>query len=1330
MKHFFEQAANLSPAEKSRLLDNARQELKNSPMNFNEMSTQQLLLCFNASAANQYIPRGMESLITTQIVPVNQSIDENVYRDLKSLLFETSMPVLGYVLENLQIKDVHGYLDLVFNLESRFQFDPLVATHLSNDELVYYLEDFLKTSIVDGIDRSIEVFDDRQPKPWKTLRKMSDLEKVDKSAKVPAILDRPFFSDINFNITKQGQKKIIKSNFGQLKSVQQYFSKSKAPSGELFRSKNKLFLKWRDIHQLKLGSTQAKSFLGVSVKGEFIAASQLLSHDISLKMIGIDEIDYVKLRINKKAVDVTLNEINHIEINLDTQQMTMTRTVTEDEYHIGRFKKLKLIKNDKSALIHKVIPFNRGESNFELIQTIFGTRYTEYEKARSMLNAQGEYGLLATRNIAAGDLPSHLVLSSMKLLGFLPFDIHCIGFKPEDVKDLDHCRNASLEWAKRAQKALLDILDVSKTPSFTDHNFSRLTKAVKLFIESENLADVSPEQLEQVIKELEELLQYMDDFFKLNVYQKLEDDLECETITDLEEEAQPVDSVLPDLADMRLDDQAKEFITENYSFFEKRDQIESILIRVEKILFYHKNIRPFAEDLKYEPDLIIYQNSESQLRNYQLAAYPALSLSKVLSTQTLKFSSEDEELHFIRFMREFTLKCHQKALELNKTFHHQFKHTLSELTFIADEKLVQLKDELAFLETPDNQEAAYKMLLEKITTLYHKHLEEKQENIQNLDTEYAEVQVKYEQNKAELETLLNAQYSDEEILALISGMPEKLETMKQEIYDQHKAQLRQTSPVFNAYLKLYNSAINYFKKNLQYANLFLKALWVHRNKAAFKEVKKQTAEFFALDVESIQAKIKTFEAFKHDDKKEKLAQQGIHTLTKKIKSTLIDLSKIPIRGLFQDKPQGQDDLIEYLSYYKNETDTLCVLISELHPTYQQLSELQNQLFKKQEALVASKLAKMKNDLRLEISKMIISNPGCKDEIDKLERKSEKVPEEIKNELGTLRVKLVEAVNHFKKTTAPAHLESIAEYTPLFKQADRRHQINEVSKELVNYSQGLDAIKMEKEGEIEDLAYLRSQEENLEQVALSRALPSTRILLKTKYIPMVKREKAMLSRANLYLSEIISNESTINRSLVSTFFQKRFGAYQFANGSYCLDITSGTKDHTERNIYNAFILIAERFVNAVAGIGLKGVKTELKKIEVKGAEGLRNVISQSWHGHIENRFIFLPASLTLDEALELCEYKDLININNPKSQKSANSLLLIYVHKIVFEEIERSPELRARYNKAILSNIFINVDGKQIFNNRESIFDASVRETFGKCHDQLAEQAMQNFLFSG
>ena len=60
-----------------------------------------------------------------------------------------------------------------------------------------------------------------------------------------------------------------------------------------------------------------------------------------------------------------------IEINLDTQQLILTQGILEDEFHIARFNRVKLHKGDQSVLIHKIVPFDKGSSDFEKIQTYF-----------------------------------------------------------------------------------------------------------------------------------------------------------------------------------------------------------------------------------------------------------------------------------------------------------------------------------------------------------------------------------------------------------------------------------------------------------------------------------------------------------------------------------------------------------------------------------------------------------------------------------------------------------------------------------------------------------------------------------------------------------------------------------------------------------------------------------------------------------------------------------------------------------------------------------------------------------------------------------------------
>ena len=128
--------------------------------------------------------------------------------------------------------------------------------------------------------------------------------------------------------------------------------------------------------------------------------------------------------------------------------------------------------------------------------------------------------------------------------------------------------------------------------------------------------------------------------------------------------------------------------------------------------------------------------------------------------------------------------------------------------------------------------------------------------------------------------------------------------------------------------------------------------------------------------------------------------------------------------------------------------------------------------------------------------MIKKNPDSEDDIDKFQKPLENIPKEIKDELGSLRAQLVKALNGFKTNAVKDNLKKITDYNDLTEKADRRDKINEIAKDLVNFIQGIKAIRQEHEGERKDLDYLRSQEKNLEQVAMSKALPSTRTLLKS------------------------------------------------------------------------------------------------------------------------------------------------------------------------------------------------------------------------------------------
>ena len=227
-----------------------------------------------------------------------------------------------------------------------------------------------------------------------------------------------------------------------------------------------------------------------------------------------------------------------------------------------------------------------------------------------------------------------------------------------------------------------------------------------------------------------------------------------------------------------MDEKTRDFIGENYTFFKKRDQVYEALLKIEKMNFYQSHIRKYIEDKKFNPEMVVYNTKNNQAKNYQYASFPALALVNVLDPEILSSDSQVDELEFVQFMRQFTEKVYKKAQELNQTFHHQYKHTLSELTLYAMEKLDLLNEEIAFLENPDNREKAYTHLLDKIKGIYNKQLENKIESIENLKKEMEEVKAQHDQNKADLEKLLKQKIPESELQSVLTTMPNRLANLK------------------------------------------------------------------------------------------------------------------------------------------------------------------------------------------------------------------------------------------------------------------------------------------------------------------------------------------------------------------------------------------------------------------------------------------------------------------------------------------------------------------------------------------------------------------------
>ena len=1330
MKHFFEKSTDLDENGKAILLKKAKNELKKDPMKLEEMSSKMDLVCLNAGSANEYIPKGMESIISIKNLLLEQRKTKDFSRKLNEIVQSATGDILGYVLENIQVKDIKKYFHLIFDLKYNFTFTPFVIAHFSNEELINYLGDFLELSLEDSSGSNsqnsalkIEVFDDNSETPWKVIEHKDELSSVDRMIKEPIIMDRPFFSDILLNINQGGQEKVFNYPFGKLKTILGRFNRQRGPGGVIIRAKNKIFLKTSDINGVKLASLQPKTLLGISINGEYTAASEFITKNIGLNNISFDDVDFLKCKLGRQAVEIKVSEITSIEVGLDNQQVIFLRGTGKEDNHISRFKRLKLHKNKETAMIDRVIPFNRGESNYDLIQMYGATKYTEIEKAKKIKQFEEEFGLLKNRHLMAGDITSYLILSNLNQLGYIPFKVECIGFDAENVHNPERMNELLQEWFGELKFLIADILDTSKTPDFTEHNFNRLTRNLQKFKQMDTSDQVESSIFKKLLKELEELTQYMDDFFKLNLYKNRQkqadstsDDDELESLEEIDEQTTS-----------GMDEDSKRFISKNFEFFKKRDLVQSALLKIERMMFFYDHIKPYSQDVNFEPGMIVYRDEEALIKNYKMSAYPAYNVSKMFSSEILKSESEEDEFYFVKFMREFTAKVFEKSQKLKETFHHHYKNTLAEIVYLTDQKLAELKQEMAFLDDPKNKEEGYKKLLVKIKEMYYQHLDKKKENIEDLGKELIETEQKHEEYRILLEKETHEEIPPEKVQSVVDSMPERLEVLKQEVLKKHQQKEKVLEDVLLQYVIFHRVVKHYFKKVHESTEIFEKTQWFVQQKKMFQQVGKEVRPFFKMEESQLDAKIKALENVKFDKTKILAIEKQITELSVKQKKIYQLLLKNSTDYLFQDKNKKNEDLLEYLNYYRDESKRSFEVLEKLNLIYMNLSKLQNSIIMALGKIAAYKTQKNRNELLIKILQLIRKNPNCLEEIREMLKSVGALPKKDKQELKILRTDVQEAVVRFKKVLTEQAKKTTLDDSQIRNLAEHRFRLNDISKDLVNFIQGIDMIKEEIVGEEKDLEFLKSQESQLEQVAMSKALPSTRVLLKNQYIPLLEREKIMLNRADKFLTEVISKEKKLRQALSDTFFRKRYAYPQFLNGYYCIDNAQGTKNHTEKNIYSAYMLLADKFSKGIKDVPESSMDNKLEKLVVNGVEGIKNKIYDIWTGNTGKRVIFLPSSLKIDTVLNLCEYKRKLAKSNPMKNRSANSLILVYINQFSYLRITGKPELVAKYNDAILSNIFINVDGTEIYNNRESIYDACIQSTFAKSNEKVSRMVAKRFL---
>jgi hypothetical protein len=127
----------------------------------------------------------------------------------------------------------------------------------------------------------------------------------------------------------------------------------------------------------------------------------------------------------------------------------------------------------------------------------------------------------------------------------------------------------------------------------------------------------------------------------------------------------------------------------------------------------------------------------------------------------------------------------------------------------------------------------------------------------------------------------------------------------------------------------------------------------------------------------------------------------------------------------------------------------------------------------------------------------------------------------------------------------------------------------------------------------------------------------------------------------------------------------------------------------------------------------GRETQLKLDRTEPLDPARLMeLVATLHGQGDDQdvtYVFLPSTYTAAEAIPLINQKDSLFRGVPK-------LVMIYLSKFTDDELLGNPKLRAAYFQAVKHNIILNIDGRRLVDNPQTIAMRLVGESLGGSFD--------------
>jgi hypothetical protein len=243
--------------------------------------------------------------------------------------------------------------------------------------------------------------------------------------------------------------------------------------------------------------------------------------------------------------------------------------------------------------------------------------------------------------------------------------------------------------------------------------------------------------------------------------------------------------------------------------------------------------------------------------------------------------------------------------------------------------------------------------------------------------------------------------------------------------------------------------------------------------------------------------------------------------------------------------------------------------------------------------------------------------------------------------------------------------------------------------------------------------METELEDLPRRVVELFMPARKMLLQEVFIPDAQRRLFYLRQASGFLGELLNLPQDDLRALYQDrAVYRRFSSHQFLHGLQIAFDPNHPRGELIRNV-NPAISLYFRTLQYNYQKYHPGRETQLKldRTEVLDPARVMDLVTRL-HAEGDEQdvtYVFLPSTFTVAEAIPLINQKDALFRGIPK-------LVMVYLSKYTDDELLGNPKLRAGYFQAVKHNVILNIDGRRLVDNPQTIAIRLVSETLGSSFD--------------